>query len=329
MRPKLDLSQTTTWSHHRSGWGYCMEGLRPLHAPGGVLVVDYFEDRVQTKNPVTRPWIGFLHNVPHHPWHVSAVHGDEYDIPLARVVASATWAVSQPYCLGIFVLSSHAQRFLSPRTEVPVEALYHATEFVAHTFDHERFLRNPDKKMILVGHWMRDFQCIFDIQVNRYQKWILKCEPAVNYERILATVRPNASVNLRPYASPDQYDLLLGENVVFLPLFDSSANNALIECIVRNTPVLINRLPAVVEYLGEHYPLYYGTLEEAARKVEDFDLVGEASAYLRAMNKERFSREHFVRSFRQSSICRRLPLIVWLGKLLGIPRARRWVHGGQ
>jgi hypothetical protein len=327
MKPKLDLSQTTSWSHHRSGWGYCMEALRPLHAPGGVLVVDYFEERVRTKNPVTRPWIGFLHNVPSHPQFVSAVYGAENDNPLDSIVASATWAESLPFCLGIFVLSSYAQRFLSRLTEVPVEVLYHATEFVAYTFDYERFLRNPDKKLILVGHWLRDFQGIFDLHVSRYHKWILKCEPAVNYERILAAVRPNAGVDLRPYAPPQQYDLLLGENVVFLPLFDSSANNALLECIVRNTPVLINRLPAVVEYLGEQYPLYYATLEEAARKVEDFDLVGEASAYLRAMHKERFSREHFFRSFRQSSICRRLRVVAWLGKLVGIPRARRLVHG--
>jgi hypothetical protein len=326
MKPKLDLSMTISWSHHRSGWGYCMESLRPLHAPGGVLLVDCFEDRVWTNNPVTRPWIGFLHAVPNHPRFVSTVYGYESDTPLASIVTSDTWAVSEPYCLGIFVLSSYVQRFLSPLTEVPVEVLYHATEFVAHTFDHERFLRNTDKKLILVGHWQRDFQCIFDLQVNRYQKWILKCEPAVNYERILATVRPNDSVKLRPYASPDQYDILLGENVVFLPLFDSSANNALIECIARNTPVLVNKLPAVVEHLGEHYPLYYETLEEAARKVEDFDLVSEASAYLQAMNKERFSREYFVRSFRQSPICRKLDQILWLGRIVGIPRARRWVH---
>ncbi len=304
-----------------------MEGLRDLHAPGGVLLVDCFEDRVWTKNPVTRPWVGFLHGVPAHPRFVNAVYGYGSDTPLASIVASETWALSEPYCFGIFVLSSYAQRFLSPRTEVPVEVVYHATEFVGHTFDHERFLRNPDKKLILVGHWLRDFQCIFDLQVSRYQKWILKCEPAVNYERILSSVRPNPSVNLRPYASPEQYDILLGENVVFLPLFDSSANNALIECIVRNTPVLINRLPAVVEYLGEQYPLYYETLEEAARKVEDFELVGQASDYLRAMDKERFSRAHFVWSFKQSLIYRRLRLTVWLGRLIGIPGARRLIHG--
>jgi hypothetical protein len=69
-----------------------MEAFQNLHAQEGVLVVDYFEDRIRTKDPVTRPWIRFLHNVPHHSKQVSDVNGDEYDLPLARIVVSTTWA---------------------------------------------------------------------------------------------------------------------------------------------------------------------------------------------------------------------------------------------
>ena len=59
------------------------------------------------------------------------------------------------------------------------------------------------------------------------------------------------------------YDRLLSENIVFVELHDANANNAIIECIARATPLLINPLPAVVEYLGRDYPLYYSSLEEA------------------------------------------------------------------
>lgn len=302
-----------------------MEALRPLHSSRGILVVDNFEDRVRTESPVARPWIGFLHNVPEHPSIIATIYGEEWDIPMARIAASRTWSASEPRCLGVFVLSTRAQRFLSPLTDVPVVALRHATEFVSHVYDHHRFLRNTDKKLLLVGHWLRDFQQIFDLEAQRYRKCILRCDPAVNYERILATVKPDASVDFLPYAAPEQYDTLLGENVVFLPLMDSSANNALLECVVRNTPVLVTKLPAVVEYLGEGYPLYYETREEAARKVGDFDLVGEASAYLRAMDKRPFSREFFAHAVASSSIGRGLRKTYWLGKALGIPRARRLV----
>lgn len=41
-------------------------------------------------------------------------------------------------------------------------------------------------------------------------------------------------------------------------LIDASAVNTVIECIIRNTPLIVNRRPAIVEILGDDYPLYYG-----------------------------------------------------------------------
>ena len=63
------------------------------------------------------------------------------------------------------------------------------------------------------------------------------------------------SVEVMEHLSDSAYDELLSENVVFLNLIDASAVNTVIECIVRNTPLIINRLPAIVEILGEDYPL--------------------------------------------------------------------------
>src|SRR4029450_4291890 len=61
---------------------------------------------------------------------------------------------------------------------------------------------------------------------------------------------------------PNEYDELLSQNVVLTEVFDSSANNVIIECIARNTPVIVNRHPAVVEYLGADYPLLFDVIEE-------------------------------------------------------------------
>lgn len=55
----------------------------------------------------------------------------------------------------------------------------------------------------------------------------------------------------------DEYDLILTENIVIICLIDASAVNTLIECVARCTPIIINKHPAVVEILGENYPLYY------------------------------------------------------------------------
>ena len=103
-----------------------------------------------------------------------------------------------------------------------------------------------------------------------------------------------------------------------MDLYDSSANNALIECIVRETPVLVNPVPSAVEYLGLDYPFYFASLEEAARKAESEHCVAAAHAYLRALPKDQYTPEHFRQSMIESSIDQSLD-----GAPAALPRRRR------
>jgi hypothetical protein len=61
---------------------------------------------------------------------------------------------------------------------------------------------------------------------------------------------------------------------------DASAANTVIECIVRRTPLVVNRIPAVEEYIGREYPLFYNTLEEANAILNDLDLLELGHKYL-------------------------------------------------
>lgn len=105
------------------------------------------------------------------------------------------------------------------------------------------------------------------------------------------------------------YDQLLSQNIVFLNLVDCSVSNTVVECIVRNTPLLINRHPAVVELLGRRYPFYYSTMEEATRKSNDLYLIQLTHFYLRSLNKSHYTMGYFIRSLQRSKIHRdiRLP----------------------
>ncbi len=109
-----------------------------------------------------------------------------------------------------------------------------------------------------------------------------------------------------PYLNNEEYDKVLSESICFMDLITSSANNAIIECMARNTPVLVNPLPAVVEYLGEGYPFYYTSLEDAAKKAQDIELIEKTSLYLNKMNKKNISHEYFVESFLSSNIYKNL-----------------------
>ena len=99
----------------------------------------------------------------------------------------------------------------------------------------------------------------------------------------------------------DKYDTLLSRNIVFLH-FDSdpSACNTLIECIVRGTPVLVNRNTGTEEILGKNYPGFYSCLHEAgyiATNLARIHVIHDYLTNMHAENKQKYQIEHFVTSF--------------------------------
>ena len=114
-----------------------------------------------------------------------------------------------------------------------------------------------------------------------------------------------ASVTILPHMNNDDYDLLLRENIVFLCLLDASAVNTLIECIVRNTPIVVNRIPPVEEALGKEYPLYYDDIEEVDDLLTE-PKIRRAYRYLKDLNKEPYRIENFITSIRSSEIYKKL-----------------------
>ncbi len=102
------------------------------------------------------------------------------------------------------------------------------------------------------------------------------------------------SVTVLPTMDNTEYDELLSKNIVFLKLKDAGAVNTIIECIVRNTPVVVNRLASVEEILGTDYPLYFEDIEGTPLSLE---LVESAYTYLYNMDKAKFKIEFFMSEF--------------------------------
>jgi hypothetical protein len=92
------------------------------------------------------------------------------------------------------------------------------------------------------------------------------------------------------------YDELLTNNIVFLNLVDGSAVNTLVECIVRNTPIFINRHPAVVELLGRNYPLYYENPSDINKLLNDPICIKQAHDYLRKIPNIIFNIRDFIQT---------------------------------
>jgi hypothetical protein len=120
--------------------------------------------------------------------------------------------------------------------------------------------------------------------------------------------RIKCSVEVIEHLCDSDYDKLLSENIVFLNLIDASAVNTVIECIIRNTPIIINRRPAIVEILGSEYPLYYGDCDgntdddytmnhQVVELLSDTKKLKSAYKYLLNFDKTKFSVGSFMTDF--------------------------------
>lgn len=269
-----------------------------LSNPEGVNLYSHIETEAVSGITIHDDWIGFIHNLPKHPSHIQSLYGVNMSNEI--FLKSRTWLKSQTKCKGLFVLSQYLKDYLSSRVDVPVNVLIHPSGTTNVLFDNQKFHDNQERKLIMVGHWLRNFSSLEKIQCKKYKKFLLK-GGGVFYDRLKLNMQCLERVD------NEGYDDLFQSNLIFLDLYDSSANNVVIECIMRNTPILINPLPAITEYLGKQYPLYFSSIEDAACKADDFALITEAHQYLLSMDKSKFSYDYFIESLHKSHIYRNLP----------------------
>ena len=312
---KLDLRHALgrDYGRHRSGWAFALQSLAPLHRPGGIAVDAFVEhtfdqDAPKPGRPWREPWIGFVHNPPGAPsWFVPTQSPQ-------RLLESPAFRESLPSCLGLFCLSAYHRRWLSERLDVPLAQLLPPTAVPTREFSVARFIENPVKRLVQVGSWLRRLHSIHHVPVTRLRRTMV--HQHLGYIRqLLATeqrewrLAPDwSSVEVLPFLPEAEYDALLAENVVYLDLYDASANNTIVECIARATPVVVNPLPAVREYLGEDYPLYFVSREQAARRAEDLACLEAAHDYLRALPiRSRLTDAAFLASVSSSAIYAALP----------------------
>lgn len=304
---------------HRSGWNNVMQSLFDLHNDEGIHFDGFLENtfvwkkhKLLTTNhiPYKTKWIGVFHNPPNMPAWFSDNGGHANSI-----LSDNIFRQSLPHCKGIFVLSQYHANYLKLCIpEIPINVLYHPTEIPKKLFSYKKFINNSNKCIFNIGWWLRKLNSFYLLN-SPYKKIqilpINKCKTVVDrlksiektiYDIKITDTEYN-SVELIEQVSNDTYDEILSANIVYLNLYDSSANNAIIECIARGTPLLVNKLPAIVEYLGENYPFYFKNDDDASIKLNDLQLIKNTHEYLMTFeNRKNILMETFIENFTNSSI---------------------------
>lgn len=299
------------YGNHRSGWAYAVNALRPISDESGIYL-DTFIERTfswspEGVRPILRPWIGVIHVPPNVPkWF-------QYEQSNESIFETEAWKQSLPYCQGLITLSEYHKKHLEQKFDFPIINLFHPTEEADVRWSWERFSCNKEKKIIQIGWYLRKLHAIYQLPESIFKKIHLKVTDQQYFTNLMDTEREilirngefsdemYKSTQVVGFLSNEEYDHWLSENIAFVHLYDASANNAVIECIARGTPLLVNPLPAVIEYLGKDYPFYYESYDEAIEKASDFELVKKTNIYLNNLpNRKKLSGAYFCKSLRDS-----------------------------
>ncbi|ACK72618.1 glycosyl transferase group 1 [Gloeothece citriformis PCC 7424] len=154
-----------------------------------------------------------------------------------------------PHLDAITVVSPQQVSYFSQLTEPhKIHSILHGIDI--NYFKPDNSLKENGKfKCLTVGRYLRDFEVLRQV-----------AEKLENYENIefhvvssVATEVENLA-NVTVYRDIDDASLLTlyqQSNTLFLPLINSTANNALLEGIACGLPVITTRLPSVQDYLSD------------------------------------------------------------------------------
>jgi hypothetical protein len=245
----------------------------------------------------TSPWFGVMHVPLLTPnWAMYSQNN------LAKLHFMPKWREAMEHCVGIITLSGHMQRQLKALyPKLKVYSLKHPIGSVESRFDIRKFRSDPSFQ--LVGAWLRDFDWFERCDVP-FRKRIVFNQYAQNHiQQRYEKYRPGMLGLLKnlensEFLTNEDYDKVLTSSLLCIALHETSANNAVCECLAYRTPFLAYRHPAIEEYVGSNYPLFIDDIDLASLS---FANIEAASAYLEAQVELRnqLSYESFLDSFKK------------------------------
>jgi hypothetical protein len=207
------------------------------------------------------------------------------------------WNAYYKNCIGILTFTETLKDDLSVFWGSFVKNIIHPLPFSRKKWVPEKYLNSVTRRIIQPGQDYRCINAIFMLPQSNFEKILLATCNFEELNSMLALERTNLGNEFRQpmtttatltFGTIHTIENWYDDSIFFLHLFDSSIDWIVLKCIADHVPLLINRLPSVLEYLGNDYPLFYNNYEEAIEKASNIELVILTHEYLQKRSKESF-----------------------------------------
>jgi hypothetical protein len=295
-----------TKTDHRGGWNIVKNSLKQFVNPNSdILFLDVADGHFlwEEKHKITKKWFGFIHLTPITPDYLYNI------LNLNYLFENKHFTDSLSNCLFLLTLSNYITDFIKHKLnelgiKIEVFTIFHPTDTQCLKFKLENYRENKNKNIIQVGQQLRKLSSIYCLNTQFEKIWLTGFKDQRRcYDMLFREVEyfgyknlNYESVDMKFVDSFDQYDKLFTENIIFIDLFDAAANNVVIECLARNTPLLVNKISGITDYLGENYPLYFTNFDDINNLLLD-ENIEKAHNYLKTLNKEYLNIEFFTKKF--------------------------------
>ena len=315
---KLNDSNYYKTVNHRGGWKAIITNLINNNIicnnsfygliNKNILLIDIVEKYFvweKRESIIEEEWVGIIHIVPETPSYLR-------NIQIENLLYNIYFQKSLEKCKGIIVLSNYLNNYLTYKLpNLKIRHIKHPTVMNdSKKFDIEMFkdsYKSNKLKVIQLGSQLRFLSSIYKIKTNFKKLWLPGRKDTellfhwLNRECTLNNISINNeemdSVILYYTNNFIEYDNIILNNIVVIHLINASANNAILELMYLNIPFFVNKLDAVIEYIGPDYPMYFSSLKEIETIINNKELLlskyKETTNYLKNINKQDISMSYF------------------------------------
>ena len=285
-------------SFHYYGWGHIIDQFKQtvdLNNDG--LILDTFVDSFfwSNKQAIEQPWVGIVHSaIKQQPARTSG-------FCLDQLIEHDQFKKSLPFCQGLITLTNHTKNYLQSKLDMPIYNTWHPKYQNNCFFDIDSYFASPTLRHS--GFELRDVTKFYQVNTSLTKQLYVGQQHNLNLivdelkHHDLQLSDGNVWV-VGKFLDNQEYIDIFTSTIGFAYYYDCAASNAILEHIMSYSPVVINKIPAIVEYLGEDYPMYYENINHNLDTyLKDKYFIQATSDYLKQRSqKKEFTIEYFCES---------------------------------